>query len=224
MVTTKDTILRRVDLHIHTPRSFCYSDKSITAGQIVEAALAKGLDAIAVTDHNVLDASLRARDLSTKSGHFLALFEPGTPLVELRKVLANIGIKTEDWGDAAVFVEGTVEEIFPKIVAHGGLVIAAHIERWPSGFLETKELKKAKLAIHDNPDLSALEITVAADKDAWNRGEQRGFRRKMACIQGSDAHSPAEIGRRPVFIRMEEISIAGLRKAFLNFEVSIIFP
>ncbi len=238
MVTTKDTILRRVDLHIHTPRSFCYSDKSITAGQIVEAALAKGLDAIAVTDHNTFESvdDIRSAvqgkglvvfpgvELSTKSGHFLALFEPGTPLVELRKVLANIGIKTEDWGDAAVFVEGTVEEIFPKIVAHGGLVIAAHIERWPSGFLETKELKKAKLAIHDNPDLSALEITVAADKDAWNRGEQRGFRRKMACIQGSDAHSPAEIGRRPVFIRMEEISIAGLRKAFLNFEVSIIFP
>ena len=111
MVTTKDTILRRVDLHIHTPRSFCYSDKSITAGQIVEAALAKGLDAIAVTDHNTFESvdDIRSAvqgkglvvfpgvELSTKSGHFLALFEPGTPLVELRKVLANIGIKTEDW-------------------------------------------------------------------------------------------------------------------------------
>jgi hypothetical protein len=55
LVIKKDTALRKVDLHIHTPRSFCYSDKTVTAGQIVEAALAKKLDAIAVTDHNTFE-------------------------------------------------------------------------------------------------------------------------------------------------------------------------
>jgi PHP family Zn ribbon phosphoesterase len=238
-LTIKDnTPLRKVDLHIHTPRSFCYSDKTVTAGQIVEAALAKKLDAIAVTDHNTFEGveSIRCTaqgkglvvfpgvELSTKSGHFLALFEANKPLAELREVLAESGIKPANWGDATVFTEGTAETVFRSVVAHGGLVIAAHIERWPSGFLETKSTKKEKMAIHNNPDVSALEITVAQDKDNWNKGEQRGFQRKHTCIQGSDAHSPAEIGRRPVFIRMEEISLAALREAFLDFEDSIVFP
>ena len=238
MTTKNDTILRKVDLHVHSPCSFCYSDKNVTAEQIVKAALDKGLEAIAVTDHNsfegVADIYKVAKgkglvifpgvELSTESGHFLALFEIDTPLGILREMLAEIGIKPEGWGDATVFAEGTAEEIFRKVTARGGLIIAAHIERWPSGFLETKEPKKIKMAIHSNPDVSALEISVAQDKAVWNIGEKRGFHRKHACVQGSDAHSPAEIGRRPVLIRMDEISLAALRKAFLDFENSIVFP
>ena len=123
-----------------------------------------------------------------------------------------------------VTAEGEAEEVFRKVTEQGGLLIAAHIERWPSGFLETKESKKVKIAIHNSPCISALEITVSKDKALWNNGQARGFHRKHACIQGSDAHSPIEIGRRPVFIRMSTISLSALRMAFLDYENSILFP
>ena len=47
-----------VDLHIHTALSPC-ADKDMTPNNIVNMAVLKGLDAIAVTDHNS-GANLRA--------------------------------------------------------------------------------------------------------------------------------------------------------------------
>ena len=236
--TNNNSAFQKVDLHIHTPLSFCYSDKSVTAAQIVAAALAAGVNAIAITDHNTFEGVEMIREeakakglvvfpgieLSTRSGHFLALFELDSSLTELREILNSIGIKREVWGDGAMQVEGTVEEIFRKVTERGGLVIAAHIERWPSGFLETKEPKKVKEALHGNPDIAALEITIPQDKSLWNNGQMRGFHKKHACIQGSDAHSPTEIGRRPVFIQMECISLAALKTAFQHYDNSIKFP
>jgi DNA repair ATPase RecN len=42
----------KFDLHVHTPASHDFPDKSITARQIVEKALAEGMKGIAITDHN----------------------------------------------------------------------------------------------------------------------------------------------------------------------------
>ena len=55
MVKIKDSrglFYRKLDLHIHTPESECFPDKSITPKNIVDKAIKEGLDAIAITDHN----------------------------------------------------------------------------------------------------------------------------------------------------------------------------
>ena len=79
--------LSRADLHIHST----YSDGIPTIEQILKhTEHHTGLDVIAITDHNVVDGSLRSRDLwakganrfdfivgeeiSTNEGHLLALF------------------------------------------------------------------------------------------------------------------------------------------------------
>jgi predicted metal-dependent phosphoesterase TrpH len=79
--------LSRADLHIHST----YSDGIPTIDQILKhTELHTDLDVIAITDHNIIDSSLRARDLwargsyrfdfivgeevSTNEGHLLALF------------------------------------------------------------------------------------------------------------------------------------------------------
>lgn len=238
MSESDNACLKKLDLHIHTPRSICYSDKTVTSEQIVVEALNAKLDAIAITDHNTFEnvESVRniAKDkgltifpgveLSTKSGHFLALFEVNTPLPRLRENLGKIGVAQDAWGDGAMLVEGEVDYLFKKITDAGGIVIASHIERWPSGFLETNEPRNVKMAIHASSLISALEITVSKDKKLWNNGEKRGFAKKYACIQSSDAHSPAEIGRRPVFIRMDTINLRSLKSAFRDYENSIFFP
>lgn len=45
---------RRVDLHIHTPASECYAEPNVTYLDILRKAEEKGLDIIAITDHNTV--------------------------------------------------------------------------------------------------------------------------------------------------------------------------
>ena len=223
---------------MHTPKSMCYSDKSVTSEQIVDAAVASGLEAIAITDHNTVEAIDDIRriarkkglfvfpgiELSAKGSHIIAIFELDTPMEKLRDFLDYIGVAREGWGDAATVASDGIEEVFKKIEEQGGIAIAAHIERWPSGFLETNEPRQLKMSIHSNTNLSALEITVSQNKSLWNAGQVRDYPKKYACIQGSDAHALGEIGRRPVYIQMEEVGLATLRAAFLDYESRIVFP
>ncbi len=229
---------RKADLHVHTPKSMCYSDKSITMEQIVDAALATGLEVIAITDHNTVEAIddirqiarkkglfvLPGVELSTKGGHVIAIFELDTPVERLEDFLDYVGIDRKGRGDGTVMTGDGIEEVFQKIEERGGIAIAAHIERWPSGFLETNEPRQVKMRIHGSKYLSALEITIPQNKCSWNAGQVRDYPKKYACIQGSDAHILAEIGRRPVYIQMEWVGLEALRAAFLDYETKIVFP
>jgi PHP family Zn ribbon phosphoesterase len=228
---------RKADLHIHTPKSTCYGEKSVTPEQIVGAALASNLEVIAITDHNAVEAIDDIREvaqekglfvfpgieLSTKGGHVIALFELDTPVKRLEDFLGYVGIAREGWGNATTTAEDMTEAVLDKIAEQGGIAIAAHIERWPSGFLETNEPRRVKMKIHSNQHLSALEITVPQNRSLWNAGRVRGYPKKYACIQGSDAHALVEIGRRPVYIRMETVGLAALRSALLDYETRIVF-
>ena len=238
MGEAKDLPFRKVDLHIHTPKSACYSDPLVTPEQIVDEALAADLEAIAITDHNTAEAIGDIRqvaeekglfvfpgiELSAKGGHAIALFKLDTPAERLTDFLDYVGVAREGWGDAATMACGGIEEVFQKIEEQGGIAIAAHIERWPSGFLETNEPRRVKMKIHNNKFLSALEITVPQSKSLWNAGQVRNYPKKHACIQGSDAHALDEIGRRPVYVQMERVCLAALRSAFRDYEARIVFP
>jgi len=238
MSGVKDIAFRKVDLHIHTPKSMCYGEQSVTLEQIIDAALATGLEAIAITDHNTVEAIDDVREvarekgllvfpgieLSAKGGHVIAIFELDTPVERLEDFLDYVEVVRERWGDATIMVGDGIEEVFRKIEERGGIAIAAHIERWPSGFLETNEPRRVKMRIHSSKYLSALEITVPQNRSIWNAGQRRGYHKKYACIQGSDAHALDEIGRRPVYIQMERVNLEALQLAFLDYETKIMFP
>ncbi len=229
---------KKVDLHVHTPESMCYSDKSVTPEQIVDAGLAAGLEVIAITDHNTTGAIDDIRriaqekglfvfpgvELSTKGGHFLAIFDLDTPVERLEDFLDYVGVDRQGRGDGTVMTADDTEDVFRKIEERGGIAIAAHIERWPSGFLETNEPHRVKMRIHASKYLSALEITVPQNKRSWNDGQMRDYPKKFACVQGSDAHALGEVGRRPVYIQMKTVSSAALREAFTDYVKKILFP
>ncbi|MFC2022275.1 PHP domain-containing protein [Chloroflexota bacterium] len=229
---------RKVDLHVHTPKSLCYSDQSVTPEQIVDAALAASLEVIAVTDHNTVEAIDDIRqvarkkelfvfpgvELSAKGGHVIAIFELDAPVEKLEGFLDYVGVAREEWGNATAMTGDSIEDVFQKIEERGGIAIAAHIERWPSGFLETNEPRRIKMRVHSNKYLSALELSVPQNKSLWNAGQVRGYPKQYACIQGSDAHALDEIGRRPVYIQMEWIGLEALHLAFLDYEARIVFP
>ena len=228
----------KVDLHIHTPESRCYGDTYTTHRQIVDAAVAAGLDVIAVTDHNtfrgvepVSEAASRdsiavfpGTELTTPDGHLLALFDIGTPIARLQEFLTSAGVSPGAAGDGSVTTQQGMEDLLEKIARWRGLAVPAHIERWPTGFLQSNRSRQAKIAIHSSPHLSALEITQPENKELWNTGGMRNYPLRHACVQGSDAHDPEEIGRRPTYLSLPSIDLDGLRTAFAEFEARIRFP
>lgn len=228
----------KADFHIHTPESHCYEDYAATAEQLVDAAVSAGLDAIAVTDHNTARAidSIRSPgqnrglavfpgvELSTTAGHVIALFAPETPVRMLDDFLDYVGATPVSRGNGAVFVHDWIEDVFQKIDERGGIAIAAHIERWPTGFLQSTEPRVVKRRIHANPYLTALEITQPHNKTLWNNGEMPDYPQGRPCIQSSDAHALAEIGRRATYLRLPSPDLTGLRAAFNDYESRIRFP
>jgi len=229
---------RKADFHIHTPASVCYGDKSVTPEQIIDTALDNGLEIIAITDHNTFESvdSLRkigrekglcafpGIELSTKSGHFIAIFDIDTPVDELEETLMILLPDKSRWGDGTVKLDVDTPDVLKHVSTRGGIALAAHIERWPSGILESGETSRRKMEIMESPYLTALEITVPGDRDSWNNGKMNNYPRKYACIQGSDAHNLNEIGRRPVYISMENCNLESLKAAFSDFKERIRFP
>jgi hypothetical protein len=235
----------KIDLHIHTPISSCYVDHVVpeanlrTSSQdIVTAALDAGLAAIAITDHNSAEGIdgltqaaresglciLPGLELSARGGHVLALFEEGTPVPRLRHLLRILGFTEEEWGWGYCETEHRIEYIFQRVEEHGGLAIAAHVDRKPKGFLASEELAtQDKREILAGQHLAAIEITVQRDRTLWNRGSVTGYPHRIACIQGSDAHAPSEVGRRPIYVQIPGLTLEGLRFALAEPESRIAF-
>lgn len=102
-----------VDLHMHTDHS---PDCATPVDELLETAKARGLGAIAVTDHNVISGAHEARDRANGI-----------------KVIVSEEVKTADQGEViGLFIEEhiprgmTLEETIAEIHRQGGLVYVPH--------------------------------------------------------------------------------------------------
>ncbi len=236
---------KKIDLHIHTHFSACYVDhikpeanRRTQPEEIVQAALDAGLDGIAITDHNGVEMVQRLQELasgtpltilagtelSTRGGHLLAIFPVDVDLDRVREMLIAIGFPREVWGDGFKRTDVWMDAIFDHVHALGGISIPAHVDREPRGFLASDERPSDKLRIFSHPYLAALEITDPRKKDRWNNGADLRYKQPRACVQSSDAHAPEEIGRRPVFMKMDKVSLEAISAALASYRESIIFP
>lgn len=238
-------LFKRLDLHVHTPKSLCYLDniepgagRKTQAADIVGAACAAGLDAIAVTDHNTAEridwvreaaqgtglVIFAGAEVTTKAGHVLALFDPSTPSAHVAQVVRYLGFNPGEEGDAYYWTNAWMGEACRVIQEAGGLAIAAHVDRRPRGFIATPEPLSEKLRIYNNEYLSAIEITLPQDKPRWGAGAVPNYARRRACLQNSDSHAPAEIGRRYTLAKVPELTIAWLRTAIQQHDDLLRFP
>lgn len=230
----------KMDFHVHTPLSICYDPDfgNATPQEIVDAAIAAGLRAFAVTDHNTAQSVDPIREvgrakgvtvfpgceLTTPGGHVLAFFDPATPTSLVEELLRRVGIPQRKGGDPWAMTAAGILDVFAEIVAAGGIAVAAHIERSPRGFLEWVRDNYVRKKIHASDHLSALEITVPTWKNRWNEGLVEGFPKKYAVVQGSDAHAPNEMGRRPVYVRLPSPTLPALQAALADHYSNLFFP
>jgi 3',5'-nucleoside bisphosphate phosphatase len=205
----------RADLHVHTVLSPC-AEVEMIPPLIVQQALERKIDLIAITDHNAsanVDAVQKAavgtaltvlpgmEVQSREDVHLLTLFET-LDLLNLWQQDVNAALpdkqnKSDLFGEQFVVDETggfirteprllltsthfSIDEIFERVSALGGVVIPAHVERTTYGLLPTLGL------ISEEWNISALEISRRITPE--QAAESFPALRKYPLIQSGDVH------------------------------------
>lgn len=138
----------KCDLHLHTPASKCFKDKSITPKQWVQRAIEQGLDCVAVTDHNTGEwidlIKMEAQDTSLivfpgveitcsdAKVHLLVLFDVDKGKVEVEDFLISIGIERNYFSEETAYSNLTIQQVTEKALEQHAVVIPAHIDEFNS--------------------------------------------------------------------------------------------
>ncbi|MFX1451047.1 MAG: PHP domain-containing protein [Promethearchaeota archaeon] len=118
---------KKFDLHIHSTCSkhpFFGVDGMCPPKEIIKTAIKKGLNGIAVTDHDTVRGSLLTAKIVknlNKNDNFLVI--PGAELRSKQGDILAIGITDEIKGTKKL----AAVEVVEKIQDHGGLAIKAHL-------------------------------------------------------------------------------------------------
>jgi hypothetical protein len=160
----------KIDLHVHT----CYSrDSSITLKDVVAFARKRGLDGVAITDHNTVEGAQKLKtpniivvpgiEVSTLNGHLLGL-NVTVPIP------AKLGI----------------EETICRIHEAGGIAVAPH----PTAFYKSPPSRKVT-------SYDAVEVMNASSIPfSIMTHYSRKFAERLGLPEtgGSDSHYAPEIG------------------------------
>lgn len=192
---------KRLDLHLHTPASACFGDRSATAEQVVDTAIAAGLAGIAVTDHNSgawvdqVKAVAQGKPLVVfpgaeitcqggKSGlHIIALFDPTAGKADVEALLAELGLQPRDHGSQDALVNKTPSEVLEVISRRGGLGVLAHANSSRGALCDMRGEQRTLL--FKSPHLFGVEATDFEDAE-----KKAQSKRVVDLLSGSDANYP----------------------------------
>ncbi|HSL71603.1 MAG TPA: PHP domain-containing protein [Longimicrobiales bacterium] len=190
----------RIDMHLHTARSFdCLSEP----GRILEAAAARGVDRVCVTDHNEIAAAQRLKD---QFGQQIIVGEE----VKTAERVDVIGLYIH-----TLIPKGTpARETCQRIHEQGGIVYMPH--PFGNGKGAGPRLLEELAELIDvvevfNARLHRPELNQQARDWAVSHGKPGGA--------GSDAHTLAEVGRAFVEVEPFADTPAGFLRALRSAKV-----
>lgn len=172
----------RCDPHIHTT---C-SDGLTSPREAVETALARGLDVIAITDHDAVRGALEAREFAQRAGYPIEVIV-GSEVTTARGVHV-LALFVEERLPMFQSVARTIEEIARR----GGLALAPH----PLSAL-TPSMGQRMIQNVLNKGLPLIGVETVNPSPAGRPRERLlalNRRWGLAEFGGSDAHFPAHIG------------------------------
>jgi PHP family Zn ribbon phosphoesterase len=230
------------DLHVHTALSPCAA-REMTPPRIVREALDRGLDLIAVCDHNSAGNAAAVRlaaagrleviagmEIATREEVHVLGFFPGAEaaLLAAEQILAGLpetappagrrlGAAGKQWLlDEEGNIRGretrmlaassnfTLTQALGLIRAHGGLAVAAHLDRRAFSVLGQLGF------IPEDVRFDALEISAAGVA----RGRAPAFQGYgLPLLASSDGHFPEDIGAGRTSLEAEAPSFAELALA-----------
>ncbi|SDQ67275.1 PHP domain-containing protein [Natronobacterium texcoconense] len=194
-----------VELHAHSSLSY---DGRDPVELILEQAEAVGLDAIAITDHDEIDASLEAAERAPEYGLV------GIPGIEISSKAGHIlGLGVEEAVPPGLSYETTIEEIH----AQGGLAVIPH------PFQESRHGVMARISREELTKGDAIEVynsrllTGRANRQA----ERFAQSRNLPMTAGSDAHISEMVGQAVTRVDAEERSTDAILEAVRQGKTSV---
>ena len=205
-------------------------------------AEAIGVSVMAITDHNNVSGVGPFREaaegrgvtvfpgceLSSSEGiHILSIYPPDTEEAQLGRFLGALGIN--DTRPSAELSDHPLERILEIVQTQQGIVIAAHATT-DNGMLKALA-GQARIKAWQNPNLLAIQIPGAVkdlpqDVRGIVENKNPDYRRALAAdedlalavVNAKDVTTPDDLDDRAAtcWIKMSEISIEGLRQAFLD--------
>ena len=174
-----------IDLHVHTNYSRC---AILKPAEIEPLAIKRGLDAVAITDHNTIDGALEVKNHAKKI-----------------KVIIGEEIKTNQGEILGYFLKERIppllspEETIKEIRNQGGLVSIPH----PFDRLRSSRIAAAALE-NILPELDMIEVFNSRDiLTGQNFGLiEKAFQMGAVPVAASDAHLKVELGRS--YLTMED--------------------
>lgn len=208
------------------------------AQEIVEKAVEVGIEVLAITDHNNVDdiAAFRSAsrnhpvhifpgfELSSSEGvHLLCVYPPDIADEKLDRYLGEFGIR--DTSPSAALATKSFSEILEAVNSQGGITIAAHVTN--NGGLFKVLSGQPRMRAWQDENLLAVQIPGAV-KDLPQDTRQiienlnpDYHRRHASAIAVVNAKDVVEVEQledpsATCWIKMQEVSIDGLRQAFLD--------
>ena len=170
-----------LDLHIHSKYSF---DSFLSANKIIKVAKKKGLNGIAITDHNTIKGALEASKIN-KDKNFV--------------VIIGSEIATDKGDIIGLFLEKEIETTnfdyaVSEIHRQGGITVLPH------------PYKGHKLDEINMESIDIVEVANSRISGILNEKARRlAQKNKIPGIAGSDAHFCAEIGNNTTIINSNDI-------------------
>ncbi|RKD27989.1 hypothetical protein SAMN02745883_00387 [Caminicella sporogenes DSM 14501] len=233
------------DLHIHTSLSPC-GDRDMTPNNIVNMALLKGLDIIAITDHNSVKNCMPCIEIAESKGllvipgmeiqtkeevHLLCLFKDVYKAVEFEKsintLIPDIKNKPEFFGEQLIF------DIHDNIIGREERLLISSVDiTIQQTFKKVKELDGLVIPAHIDKknfsiisnlgfipfdlDIKTLEISVHCNKNDLIK--EYKYLKRYSFITNSDAHYLGDISERINYMQIENKTIDEVFK-FLNRDI-----
>jgi hypothetical protein len=211
----------------------------------VAKALSKGLNAIAITDHNtgawidLISAAARGTDLTVFPGveitvtggkggiHIIALFDCHATTKTIENLLAKVDIDARDYGKLEAVSPLGPEAVVEIIHQAGGLAVLAHADS-SKGVLADMSGQQ-RIRVMNSPHLSAVEIKDVQKTAPFLSGKDASYKRKLAYYRSSDnrtpvtddGHSIEGIGERFSWFKSDGLSLDALKQVFADPDVRI---
>lgn len=167
----------KIDLHCH---SYYSHDGASSPKKLLEEAKKKGLDGIALTDHDTIDGWKEAKETAQKLGIFL---------------ISGEEIKTKKGDIIGIFLEKEVKGkgkepvwVINEIKKQNGIVIVPHPFHFPENFND--DLKKYVNLVDCFEVFNSRGIFYFQDKKAFEFSQKYN----LAMTAGSDSHFYKTIG------------------------------
>jgi predicted metal-dependent phosphoesterase TrpH len=186
-----------VELHAHSDRSY---DGRDPVERLLERAESVGLDALAVTDHDAIDASLEAVELAPDYG---LVGIPGMEVTSDAGHVLALGVRE-------LVPEGlSFGETLDRIRELGGVAVVPHpFQTSRSGVL-------ANITEDELAEADAIEIynSRLLTGRANRRAERFARRRGLPMTAGSDAHIAEMVGQAVTHLDTDERSVEAILAA-----------